>query len=183
MTRHQEKKAHSHKHAELQTASTISDNNKTRQSDSAPSSTNPLLLNKRILLNKTSSKTSSNKALQISTNSPHQNNQNKTPPVSANSHHQNTTPPVYVNSPTKNTTPPVSVTSPHKNKALPVSVNSPYKNKAPPVSVNSPTKKMTASQLAVRFGNIRLPESFKDMDDQEQGTTSQMSYNELLTGI
>ena len=170
MTRHQEKKAHhSHKHAELQTASTISDN-KTRQSDSAPSSTNPLLLNKRILLNKTSSKTFSNKTLPNSTNSPHQNNQNKTPPVFTNSHHQNKTLPVYVNSPTKNTTPPVSVTSPHKNKAL-------------PVSVNSPTKKMTASQLAVRFGNIRLPESFKDMDDQEQGTTSQMSYNELLTGI
>lgn len=166
MTRHQEKKTHSHKHAELQTASTTSDNNKTRQSDSVSSSTNPPhpLSNKRILSNKTYSKTSSN----------------KTPPVSVNSPHQNKTLPVSVNSPHKNKTPPVSINSPQKNKTPPVSVNSPTKNKTPPVS---PTKRITASQLTARFGNIRLPESLKDMDEQEQGTSSQMSYNELLTGI
>ncbi|CAG8774463.1 6463_t:CDS:1, partial [Funneliformis caledonium] len=157
MTRHQEKKTHSHKHAELQMISTISDNNKIRQSDFVPSSTNPPhpLSNKRVLSNKTSLKTSTSKILSNSSNSSYQ---NKIPLVSSNSSHQNKTPSVSANN------------SPHKNKTPSVSV---HKNKTPPVS---PTKKITASQLTTQFGNIRLSESFQDIDDEQdqgQGTPSQ----------
>ncbi|CAG8614873.1 5733_t:CDS:2 [Funneliformis caledonium] len=90
MTRYQEKKTHFHKYVELQMTSTISDNNKTCQSDFTSSSTNPLhpLSNKRVFLNKTSLKTFTSKILPNSSNSSYQ---NKTPLVSSNSSHQNKT--------------------------------------------------------------------------------------------
>ncbi|CAG8535412.1 15148_t:CDS:1 [Funneliformis caledonium] len=99
--------------------STISDNNKTCQSNSASSFTNPphSLSNKRILSNKTSLKTFTSKILLNSSNSSYQ---NKTPPVSSNSSHQNKISSVSAN-------------------------NSPCKNKTPLVL---PTKKITALQLA-----------------------------------